>query len=70
MNLAIQVAKLEDVPTLIQLHSEMDGALPLPIEQAQQIFTEMSKVPDYHSYITFSDAEPVGTFSLSNLLEV
>jgi GNAT superfamily N-acetyltransferase len=64
MNLAIQVARLEDVPTLIQLHSEMDGALSLPIEQAQQIFTEMSKVPNYHSYITFNDAEPVGTFSL------
>ena len=64
MNLAIQVAILEDMPTLIQLHSEMDGALPLPIEQAQRIFTEMSKVPDYYSYITFSDAEPIGTFSL------
>jgi GNAT superfamily N-acetyltransferase len=64
MNLAIQVAILEDMPTLIQLHSEMDGALPLPIEQAQRIFTEMSKVPNYHSYITFNDAEPVGTFSL------
>ena len=64
MNLAIRVATIEDVPTLIQLHSEMDGALSLPIEQAQQIFTEMSKVPKYHSYITFNDAEPVGTFSL------
>jgi hypothetical protein len=47
MNLAIRVARLEDVPTLIHLHSEMDGALPLPIEQAQPIFTEMSNVPDY-----------------------
>ena len=52
MNLAIRVATLEDVPTLIQLHSEMDGALPLPIEQAQRIFTEMSKVPDYHEQLT------------------
>jgi GNAT superfamily N-acetyltransferase len=64
MNLAIRVATIEDVPTLIQLHSEMDGLPPLPIEQAQRIFTEMSKVTDYHSYITFNDTEPVGTFSL------
>jgi GNAT superfamily N-acetyltransferase len=64
MNLAIRVATIEDVPTLIQLHSEMDGLPPLPIEQAQRIFTEMSKVPDYYSYITFNDTEPVGTFSL------
>jgi GNAT superfamily N-acetyltransferase len=42
----------------------MDGAPLFPIEQAQRIFTEMSKVPDYHSYITFNNAEPVGTFSL------
>jgi len=42
----------------------MDGAPPIPLEQAQQIFTEMIRVPDYHSYITFTDAEPVGTFSL------
>jgi GNAT superfamily N-acetyltransferase len=64
MSLTIRVATLEDLPTLIQLHSEMDGAPPIPLEQAQQIFTEMSRVPDYHSYITFTAAEPVGTFSL------
>jgi GNAT superfamily N-acetyltransferase len=35
----IQMATLENLPTLIQLHSEMDGAPPLQSEQAQQIFT-------------------------------
>jgi hypothetical protein len=37
MNLAIQVARLEDVPTLIQLHSEMDAALSLPIERSESL---------------------------------
>jgi GNAT superfamily N-acetyltransferase len=64
MLLTIRIVTLEDLPTLIQLHSEMDGAPLMPSEQAQQIFTEMSRVPDYHSYIAFSNVEPVGTFSL------
>lgn len=64
MNLTIRMATLEDLPTLIQLHSEMDEVPPLPLEQAQQIFNKMSKVPDYQSYIALKNDEPVGTFSL------
>lgn len=64
MNLIIRVATLDDLPTLTQLHSEIDEKPSLQHEQAQQIFTEMSQVPNYHTYIAFCDAEPVGTFSL------
>jgi GNAT superfamily N-acetyltransferase len=64
MTLTIRVATLEDLPTLLHLHAEMDGASPISLEQAQQVFQKMSQIPDYHSYLAFSEAEPVGTFSL------
>ncbi|MEB3337201.1 MAG: GNAT family N-acetyltransferase [Leptolyngbyaceae bacterium] len=66
MTLMIRVATLDDLPSLLNLHAEMDGEAAIALEQGQKIFQQMSSIPDYHSYLAFREPDPeaVGTFSL------
>ncbi|AFY34824.1 GNAT family N-acetyltransferase [Calothrix sp. PCC 7507] len=64
MTVDIRIASREDLPLLIQLYAEMDGESPLQSEQAADIFTEITKISNYHIYLAFQNQEPVGTFSL------
>lgn len=64
MKMEIRKATRTDLPAVVQLLAEMDGERPLPIAQADRIFTDMSRYPSYSCYLAFIDAQPVGTFTL------
>jgi GNAT superfamily N-acetyltransferase len=64
MKLDIRKATRTDLPALVQLLAEMDGERPLPMAQAERIYTEMSRYPSYSSYLAIIDGQPVGTFTL------
>src|SRR3954447_16478225 len=52
------------LPAVAALFAEMDGERPLPMAQADHIYTEMSRYPSYSCYLAVIDGQPVGTFTL------
>ncbi|QIR36042.1 GNAT family N-acetyltransferase [Tolypothrix sp. PCC 7910] len=64
MNINIRIANREDLPLLNQLYADMDGQPPIPKNDLEKIFTEITQVPNYHIYIAYLNEQPVGTFSL------
>ncbi|MBD2164942.1 GNAT family N-acetyltransferase [Calothrix membranacea FACHB-236] len=64
MNIDIRIAKREDLPLLNQLYADMDGQPPIPKDDLEKIFAEITQVPNYHIYIAYLNQQPVGTFSL------
>jgi GNAT superfamily N-acetyltransferase len=64
MNIDIRIANCEDMPLLNQLYADMDGEPPLPKNDLEKIFAEITQVPNYHIYIASLNQQPVGTFSL------
>jgi len=64
MTLDICIAKGEDLPILSKLYADMDGEPPLPKDDIERIFAQITQVPNYHIYIAYLNQQPVGTFSL------
>ncbi|EFA68147.1 GNAT family N-acetyltransferase [Cylindrospermopsis raciborskii S07] len=64
MKLKIRLTDSQDWSILNQLYADMDQKAPLADHRVQEIFTEISQIPNYHIYLAELDYEPVGTFSL------
>ncbi|MBD2357441.1 GNAT family N-acetyltransferase [Tolypothrix sp. FACHB-123] len=64
MNIDIRIANREDLPLLNQLYADMDGQPPIPKDDLEKIFAEITQIPNYHIYIAYLNEQPVGTFSL------
>jgi GNAT superfamily N-acetyltransferase len=64
MSVEIRKVRRRDLPLLLELLAQMDGAPQLPAAQAQRVFREMSLYPSYASYFGCVHGKPVGTFSL------
>jgi len=64
MNLEIRLATCTDLPILNQLYAEMDDTSPLPSEQIERIFAEITQIPNYQIFLAYWQEQPVGTFSL------
>ena len=67
MTLEICIAEREDWPVLNQLYADMNGELPLAIARAEEIFTQITQIPNYYIYLARLNQQPVGTFSLTYL---
>lgn len=75
MTLEIRKAAEADLPAILNLYSqpELDDGMTLSLTQAQTIFEQMQKYPNYHLYVAELDSSVVGTFALlimENLLHL
>jgi GNAT superfamily N-acetyltransferase len=65
MNLTIRPATIDDVPAILSIYAAaLDNNNVLSIEDAQKIFDQQSRYPDYHVFLAEIDGEVVGTFAL------
>ncbi|MBD2203851.1 GNAT family N-acetyltransferase [Calothrix sp. FACHB-1219] len=64
MNIDIRIANREDLPLLNHLYADMDNQPPIPKDDLEKIFAEITQIPNYHIYIAYLNEQPVGTFSL------
>jgi GNAT superfamily N-acetyltransferase len=69
MNVAIRLATIDDLPSVISLYSQadMDNKNVTTLENAKHIFESFKQYPNYHLYVAYypsSDNKIVGTFAL------
>jgi GNAT superfamily N-acetyltransferase len=66
MNIDIQEAKEQNLPTIIDLYKQLDtsDSEQLSIEEAIQMFRKINTYPDYKLYVAVKDGQIVGTFTL------
>lgn len=65
MNFNIRLAKIDDVPTILNIYAAaLDNNKVLTIEEARKIFIKQSQYPDYHVFLAELDNKAVGTFAL------
>ncbi len=65
MNLIIRLATIDDVSTILSIYAAaLDNNKVLSVEDAQKIFIQQSKYPDYHVFLAEMGNEAVGTFAL------
>ena len=64
MYLDYRVVTAEDLPLLQQLYALIDGEEPLLRETVEQLFADISAVPNYNIYLDDLDGIAVGTFAL------
>jgi GNAT superfamily N-acetyltransferase len=64
MRFEIRKARRSDLALLVQLLAEMDGEQPPAPGHALRLWNEMTRYPDYRSYLMFDGKEAIGTFTL------
>ncbi|MCL4477167.1 MAG: GNAT family N-acetyltransferase [Nitrospirae bacterium] len=64
VNITIREANVEDLPSILSLHAQLDEGDVLPVKEARTIFGGIKRYPDYRIYVATIDKEIIGTFAL------